>query len=124
MWWARVGATCSRPLLANSTIPRFWLNWPVGGSGPNCRSYAAALEGRVEAYHRFLLERLLAHIDFLEQSIAIVQQEIQQRLKPYEDAAELLRSIPTLQEAAIATIISEIGVDMSTKPHVSVGQRR
>src|SRR5262249_35829528 len=29
-----------------------------------------ALEGRVEDYHRFLLERLLAHIDFLEQSIA------------------------------------------------------
>jgi transposase len=74
------------------------------------------LEGRVEAYHRFLLERLLAHIDFLEQSIALVQQEIQERLQPYEEAAEVLRSIPTLGEAAIATIISEIGVDMERFP--------
>lgn len=75
-----------------------------------------ALEGRVEAYHRFLLERLLAHIDFLEQSIAIVQQEIKLRLKPYEEAADLLASIPSLQEAAIATIISEIGIDMDRFP--------
>ncbi len=75
-----------------------------------------ALEGRVEDYHRFLLERLLAHIDFLEQSIAVVQQEIQERLKPYEEAAEVLSSIPTLGEAAIATIIAEIGVDMERFP--------
>jgi len=75
-----------------------------------------ALEGRVEAYHRFLLERLLAHIDFLEQSIALVQQEIQERLQPYEEAEGLLLSIPSLQEAAIATIISEIGVDMQRFP--------
>jgi hypothetical protein len=46
-----------------------------------------ALEGRVEAYHRFLLERILAHMDFLEQSIALVQQEIQQRLKPLKCSA-------------------------------------
>ena len=29
-----------------------------------------ALEGRVQPHHRFLLTRILAHIDFLEQSIA------------------------------------------------------
>jgi transposase len=63
-----------------------------------------------------LLERLVAHIDFLEQSISIVQQEIQHRLKPYEEAEELLSSIPPLQEAAIGTIISEIGVDMERFP--------
>jgi len=64
----------------------------------------------------YALERLLAHLDFLEQSIALVQQEIQQRLEPYEAAAELLGSIPTVGEAAIATIISEIGVDRERFP--------
>ena len=29
-----------------------------------------ALEGRVQPHHRFLLQRILAHIDFLDQSIA------------------------------------------------------
>ena len=75
-----------------------------------------ALEGRVEPYHRLLIERMLAHIDFLEESILLVQQDIQGRLKPYKEAEELLESIPVLQEAAIATIISEIGVDMDRFP--------
>jgi transposase len=75
-----------------------------------------ALEGRVEAYHRFLLERLLAHMDFLEQSIGMLQREIEDRLRPYTEAATLLHSIPSLQDAAIATIISEIGVDMERFP--------
>ncbi len=64
----------------------------------------------------YALELLLAHLDFLEQSIALVQQEIQQRLEPSEAAAELLGSIPTVGEAAIATIISEIGVDRERFP--------
>jgi transposase len=80
-----------------------------GGLRAKLPQVRQALEGRVEAYHRFLLERLLAHIDFLEQSIAVVQQEIQERLQPYEEAAHLLSSIPTLQAAAIATVISAIG---------------
>jgi transposase len=75
-----------------------------------------ALEGRVEPSHRLLMERILAHIDFLEESIMLVQQDIQERLKPYQEAAELLESIPVLQEAAIATIISEIGVEMDRFP--------
>jgi transposase len=29
-----------------------------------------ALDGRMQPHHRFLLERILAHIDFLEESIA------------------------------------------------------
>lgn len=49
-----------------------------------------ALEGRVQPHHRFLLTRLLAHIDFLEESLAQVQQEIEQHLVPYEDAMTLL----------------------------------
>ena len=39
-----------------------------------------ALEGRVEAHHQFLLQQILAHTDFLEQSIEKVQQEIDKRL--------------------------------------------
>jgi transposase len=75
-----------------------------------------ALDGRVEADHRFLLERILAHIDFLEESVGIVQQEIEGRLAPDEEAVELLKSIVPLQAAAIATVLSEIGVDMERFP--------
>ncbi len=75
-----------------------------------------ALDGRIQPHHRFLLERILAHIDFLEESIAQIQQEVEQRLRPYEEAMTLLLSIPGIQEVAAAAIISEIGVDMERFP--------
>ena len=75
-----------------------------------------ALEGRVQPHHRFLLTRILAHIDFLEQSIAQMQQEIDQPLKPYEEAMTLLQSIPGIQAIAAAALLAEIGTDMSRFP--------
>ena len=75
-----------------------------------------ALTGRVQPHHRFLLERMLAHIDFLEESITHVQQEIEQRLQPFEEAITLLQGIPGIQAVAAAAIVSEIGVDMSRFP--------
>ncbi len=75
-----------------------------------------ALEGRVQPHHRFLLTRILAHIDFLEESITTVTREIEERLPPFEKAMELLKSIPYLQEGSSATILSEIGDDMSRFP--------
>src|SRR6266581_4001647 len=74
-----------------------------------------ALAGRVQPHHWFLLERILAHIDFLEESIAHIQQQVAQRLGPYEEAMTLLQSIPGIQEVA-AAIISEIGVEMERFP--------
>jgi transposase len=75
-----------------------------------------ALEGRVQPYHRLLITRILAHIDFLEPSLIVLQREIEERLVPYAEAVELLKGIAPLQEKAIATGVSEIGVDMDRFP--------
>jgi hypothetical protein len=48
-----------------------------------------ALDGRIQPHHRFLLERILAHIDFLEESMVQIQREVEQRLRPYEEAMTL-----------------------------------
>ncbi len=75
-----------------------------------------ALEGRVQPHHRFLLQRILAHIDFLEQSIAQVEQEIEQHLRPFEEALELVQSITGLQATTTAGILAEIGIAMTRFP--------
>ena len=74
------------------------------------------LGGRVEPYHRLLIERILAHIALLKGSILMIEQDIQERLAPIEATEELLGSIPVLQEAAITTNLSEIGVAMDRFP--------
>ena len=75
-----------------------------------------ALDGRLQPSHRFLIERILAHIDFLEESLALVQQEIELALRPFEEAITLLESIVGIHETAAAAIVAEIGVDMSRFP--------
>lgn len=71
-----------------------------------------ALEGRVKPHHRVLIARILAHITFLNESVAQVQEEIDHALLPFATAATLLRTIPGVGEIAAATIIAEIGTDM------------
>ncbi|MFL5627575.1 MAG: IS110 family transposase [Ktedonobacteraceae bacterium] len=75
-----------------------------------------ALQGQVELHHRVLLQHLFAHITFLEDTIQRLQYDIEQRLSPFEEAMQLLLSIPGIQAITAAAILGEIGSDMSRFP--------
>jgi transposase len=75
-----------------------------------------ALTGRVKPQHLVLLERMLAHIDFLDESIQQVHQEIERCLLPFAREMELLQTIPGVAEVAAGAILAEIGVNMSRFP--------
>jgi transposase len=72
-----------------------------------------ALDGRLLGQHRILLQHLLAHIDFLEQSRAELEAEIDRCLAPFGRAVALARSLPGIAETAATTIIAELGTDMT-----------
>jgi len=75
-----------------------------------------ALQGRPQPHHRVLIERILAHVDFLEDSLAALQAEIAAALVPVAAAVTLLQTIPGIGAAAAATIVAEIGTDMERFP--------
>jgi transposase len=75
-----------------------------------------ALDGRVQPHHRVLLGQLLAHIDFLEESIAELQAEIERALAPFDAAVTVLQTIPGIEAVTAAAIVAEIGDDMSRFP--------
>jgi transposase len=75
-----------------------------------------ALDGRVQSHHRLLLKHILAHIHFLETTLEQLQAEIEERLHPFEEAMELLMSIPGIGAQAATAILAEIGEDMSRFP--------
>jgi transposase len=75
-----------------------------------------ALDGRVESHHCVVITRILAHIDFLEESLAALQREIERALPPFEEAIALLQTIPSIQGNAAAAILAEIGTDMGRFP--------
>jgi transposase len=53
-----------------------------------------ALEGTVHPFQRVILRQILAHIDFLETSMAELEAAIDARLRSYEQAMQRLQSSP------------------------------
>jgi transposase len=75
-----------------------------------------ALEGRVSAHHRFLLQELLDHLEFVEGKIGRLEEEIATRLRPFEDVVRRLCTIPGVDRVSAWGIISEIGLDINQFP--------
>ena len=63
--------------------------------------------------NRFVLTELLCQIDGLDETIARFDEQVRQACGPFEEAVELLDTIPGLSRQSAETIISEIGSDMS-----------
>jgi len=78
-----------------------------------------ALEGRMEEHHRFLLSVQLHRLWAVEKDLAIVEQRIQDKLKPYSVEVTLLNEIPGVDTTLAGAIIAELGVDMSVFENVS-----
>ncbi len=75
-----------------------------------------ALAGCIGPHQRFLLARQLAHIDFLDASIAEVSAAIAARLRSDDDALERLMTIPGVGRRTAELLVAEIGTDMSRFP--------
>jgi transposase len=74
---------------------------------------AAALHGKVTAHHRFLLSQHFRMIEYLEQTVAAFEAQIEAAVEPFRAAIENLVTIPGVSATAAHVIIAEIGVDMS-----------
>jgi transposase len=98
-----------------------------------------ALVGRVATHQRFLVAEQVAHIDFLDQAIARVSDEIAERVRSDEDAITRLDTIPGVGRAVAEVLVAEIGADVGRFPtaqhlaswaglcpgnHESAGKRR
>jgi transposase len=77
----------------------------------------AALEGhRLTDTLRFLIAQDMRHMEFLEQEIAALDEQIAEQWQPFAKQVELLGSLPGIDQVTAATILGEIGVDMTRFP--------
>ncbi len=75
-----------------------------------------ALAGRFEAHHRYLVAKILAHIDFLDASMAELSAAIAERLQPAEDALRRLDTIPGIGSRIAQMVVAELGTDLHRFP--------
>jgi transposase len=73
----------------------------------------AALEGhRLREHHRFMIRQSLEHMAFLEEQVQVLDEQILEKLKPYQREMELLETVPGVKTVAAASILAETGPDM------------
>jgi len=75
-----------------------------------------ALEGLLGAHQIYMLEKQLAHIDYVNELISKLDDEIEKRMTPFTEELKLLDSIPGVGKRTAEQIIAEIGTDMSRFP--------
>lgn len=76
----------------------------------------AALEGRFTHHHAVMVSHMLGHVEYLEEAIATLSRELEERLEPFRRPIELLKTIPGVQDRTAEMILGEIGADMSQFP--------
>jgi transposase len=74
------------------------------------------LAGRFRPHHAFLVGQLLAHVDYLEEAISLVSEEVEARLAPFAEPLTNLDTVPGINKRTAEVIIAELGVDMSFFP--------
>jgi len=75
-----------------------------------------ALKGLVGPHQRMMLKAQLQHIQFLDRMIAQLDEEIADRMRPFEKALRLIQTIPGIGRRSAEEIIAETGVDMKQFP--------
>jgi len=76
-----------------------------------------ALAGRFRSqHHGLLVGQILAHIDYLDETIAFLSARIEQVIDPFSAKVALLRTIPGVDQRTAEVLLAEIGADMAQFP--------
>jgi transposase len=100
-------------LIHGTTDPQVLADLAKGRLRSKLPALREALEGRFDAHHALWIGAILAHIDFLDEQIERLSDAIEEQLRPFDVAIELLCSIPGVKRRAAEAIIAEIGLDMT-----------
>lgn len=103
-------------LVGGTTDPDTLADLARGALRKKLPALRQALSGRFRAHHAFLLSQILAHIDYVEDAIDAISQQVGLLLAPFTEDLERVSTIPGVKQRTAEVVIAEIGVDMSVFP--------
>ncbi len=107
------GMAMLRALVENAATPEQMAELARGKLRRKLAPLARALEGRLTEHHRFVLALHLRRMAAIETDLAALDARIEAQMEPFWGQRALLRQIPGVDDRVAATIIAEIGIDMS-----------
>lgn len=112
------GRRMLRALLEGQQTPSQMAELAKGRLRTKLIQLTAALDGRVEEHHRYLLNMQLDRLEQVETDIEGLDRRIDEKLEPYREQHTRLMQIPGIDRVGAAVLIAELGVDMSVFPSV------
>lgn len=75
-----------------------------------------ALEGKITDHHRFMLRQWLDMLDFVDRQIAVMEERIVEKSRPFEAILRTWMRVPGLRRINAFSLLAEIGADMGQFP--------
>jgi transposase len=101
-----------RAMVAGERDPEILAELARGKLRRKLPELAEALEGRFRGHHALLVGEILAKLDYLDEAIERLSEQIERVIAPFGPQVELLRTIPGVDRRMAEALIAEIGVDM------------
>jgi transposase len=112
----RSGREMLEALVAGETNPAAMAELARGRMRDKRATLERALAGRFGPHQRFLVAEVLAHIDFLDETIERLSAEIGEREHPFEAVLDRLDTIPGVGRRTAEIIVAEVGPDVRRFP--------
>lgn len=103
-------------LVEGTTDPQVLADLARGKLRQKLPQLRRALQGRFRPVHAFLVAQILTKIDFLDETLARITEELDRRLVPFEPMLKALDTIPGVDRIGAISIVAETGADMSHFP--------
>ncbi len=103
-------------LIAGTTDPQVLAELARGTLRKKLPALRQALAGRFRPHHAFLASQLLAHLEYLDETIGSLSVEIEAALAPFAEAWARLQTIPGVGPRTADVLIAELGVNMAQFP--------
>jgi transposase len=113
---SKSGRAMVEALISGERDPQALAGLALGRMRAKIPALEAAMAGRFSTHHAVVARQVLAHIDFLDASVATLDQAIRERMGPFEPAVGLLTAMPGWGRETAEVFLAETGADMSKFP--------
>jgi len=110
------GRAMVEALVAGTTDPQVLADLARGKLRQKLPALQRALVGRFRPVHAFLLEQILAKIDYLDEALERLTAEIDRRVAPFAPMLTALDTIPGINRIGAISLLAETGGDMQHFP--------
>jgi len=110
------GRAMLEALVRGTTDPEVLAELARGKLRAKLPALRLALRGRFRPHHAFLVSQLLAHLDYVDETITTLSERIEEVIGPFADELARLDTIHGVARRTAEVLIAELGVDMSQFP--------